>query len=55
MPFFDPTRYRQLVGGLVYLTVTYPDIVYAVQSISQFLATPRTSHFNAVLRIFYYV
>ena len=32
--------YRQLVGSLVYLIVTRPDIAYAIHLVSQFLATP---------------
>ncbi|KAL4029945.1 hypothetical protein IC575_008173 [Cucumis melo] len=47
--------YRQLVGSLIYLTVTRPDIAYAVHIVSQFMAAPRTIHFTAVLRILRYV
>ncbi|KAJ9554537.1 hypothetical protein OSB04_018582 [Centaurea solstitialis] len=36
----DATRYRQLVGSLVYFTVTRPDIAYAVHTVSQFMAAP---------------
>jgi hypothetical protein len=49
-PFRDPTLYRHLVGSLVYLTVTRPDISYVVHQVSQFMATPRSTHFSAVLR-----
>ncbi|KAL0539908.1 hypothetical protein IC582_024129 [Cucumis melo] len=51
----DPTLYRQLVGSLIYLTVTRPDIAYAVHIVSQFMAAPRTIHFTAVLRILRYI
>ena len=54
-PLSNPTLYRQLVGSLVYLTVTRPDIAYAVHIVSQFLAAPRSTHFSAVLRILRYV
>ncbi|XP_051136964.1 uncharacterized mitochondrial protein AtMg00810-like [Andrographis paniculata] len=51
----DPTLYRQLVGSLIYLTVTRPDIAYAVHIVSQFMSVPRTTHHSAVLRILRYV
>ena len=40
----DATLYRQLVGSLVYLTVTCPDIAYAVHIVSQYMSAPRTPH-----------
>ncbi|XP_026420064.1 uncharacterized protein LOC113316046 [Papaver somniferum] len=51
----NPTLYPQLVGSLNYLTITGPDISYVVHVVSQFMASPRTSHFAAVLRILRYV
>ncbi|XP_026450884.1 uncharacterized protein LOC113351015 [Papaver somniferum] len=53
--FPNPTLYRQLVGSLNYLTITRPDISYAVHVVSQFMDAPRTSHFDAVFRILRYV
>ncbi|KAL0541043.1 hypothetical protein IC582_021073 [Cucumis melo] len=47
--------YRQLVGSLIYLTVTRLDIAYAVHIVSQFMAAPRTIHFTTVLRILRYI
>jgi len=44
-----------LVGSLVYLTVTRPDISYAVHQVSQFMTTPHFTHFSAVIRILRYL
>ncbi|KAL0536936.1 hypothetical protein IC582_025901 [Cucumis melo] len=55
VPLDDPTLYRPLVGSLIYLIVTRPDIAYAVHIVSQFMAAPRTIHFTAVLRILRYI
>jgi hypothetical protein len=37
----DPTMYRQLIGSLMYLTHTRPDIQYAVNALSQFMCEPK--------------
>jgi len=34
----DPTKYHKLVGRLIYLTITRPNIVYLVRALSQFIA-----------------
>lgn len=51
----DPGQFRRLIGRLLYLTVTRPDISYAVTYLSQFMQKPRTSHFHAALRIVRYL
>jgi histone deacetylase 1/2 len=51
----DATRYRSVVGGLQYLTVTRPDLSYAVNRVCQFLHEPRDTHWTAVKRILRYV
>jgi hypothetical protein len=44
----EPVAYRMLVESLVYLTITRPDISYAVQQVSQFMTSPRHLHMVAV-------
>ncbi|KAK6123866.1 hypothetical protein DH2020_042391 [Rehmannia glutinosa] len=51
----DPTLYRTIVGSLVYLTITRPDIAYVVHIVSQFVTSPTTVHWAAVLRILRYL
>ncbi|KAL0546824.1 hypothetical protein IC582_016742 [Cucumis melo] len=55
VPLEEVSLYRQLVGSLIYLTVTRPDIAYVVHIVSQFMAAPRTIHFIVVQRILRYI
>ena len=54
-PISDATRYRQLVGSLIYLTITRSDISHAVGMVSKFMDAPHSVHYAAVLRILRYV
>ena len=54
-PLSDATLYRNLVRSLIYLTVTRPDISYAVHIVSQFMAAPRSPHYVVVIRILRYL
>jgi len=47
----DATLYRQLVGSLIYLTMTRPNIAYAVHLVSQYMSALRTPHYTTPLRI----
>ncbi|XP_019266133.1 PREDICTED: uncharacterized protein LOC109243629 [Nicotiana attenuata] len=51
----DPTSYQQLVGKLLYLTMTRPDIAYVVQNLSQFMQKPKKSHMEGALRVVRYL
>ncbi|GJV06340.1 hypothetical protein Tco_1343996 [Tanacetum coccineum] len=50
----DAHLYRSMIGSLMYLTASRPDIMFAVCVCSCFHVTPKTSHLNAVKRIFKY-
>ncbi|GAA0139636.1 transmembrane signal receptor [Lithospermum erythrorhizon] len=51
----DPTLYRQLVGSLQYLTLTRPDLSFAVNKVCQHMHDPQASHFLLVKHILRYV
>ncbi|XP_058211908.1 uncharacterized mitochondrial protein AtMg00810-like [Rhododendron vialii] len=51
----DKERYQRLVGRLIYLAHTRPDVTYAVGVVSQFMHDPRTSHLDTVYRILRYL
>jgi histone deacetylase 1/2 len=51
----DATRYRSIVGVLQYLTLTRPDLAFAVNEVCQYLHSPTTDHWTAVKRILRYV
>jgi histone deacetylase 1/2 len=53
--YSDPTRYRQIVGVLQYLTFTRPDICYAVNKVCQFMHSPTDGHWSLVKRIVWYL
>ena len=62
-PFWDTTstlfddvgRYHRLIGKLIYLTVTRPDISHAAGLLSQFMSEPRLVHWNGAQRVLAYI
>lgn len=50
-PFLDIPAYRRLIGRLLYLNTTRPDITYITQQLSQFLSHPSQTHHTAAMRV----
>lgn len=53
--FHDPSLYRSIVGSLQYLSLTRPDVSFAVNIVCQFLQRPTIHHWTAVKRILRYL
>jgi len=51
----DAERYRRLVGRLIYLYFTCPELSYCVHVLSQFMQHPREEHWHAALRVVRYL
>ncbi len=51
----DITMYIRIVGSLIYMTITRPDLSYAIGVVSQFMQTPRKPHLDVVRRILRYI
>ncbi|GJT57245.1 retrovirus-related pol polyprotein from transposon TNT 1-94 [Tanacetum coccineum] len=51
----DPTHYREMVGTLMYLTASRPDLTFVVCMCARYQAKPTEKHLHAVKRIFKYL
>ncbi|CAL2238866.1 unnamed protein product [Prunus armeniaca] len=54
-PLMDPSEYCQVVSALQYLTITQPDLSYAVNQVCQFMHSPTTLHWQVVKCIMRYL
>lgn len=51
----DPSTYQRLIGKLIYLTVTRPDIAFSVQILTQFMQRPTSVHMQNAKRLLRYI
>lgn len=51
----DPHPYQRLLGKLIYLTITRPDITFSVHILTQFMQHPTTAHMDAALKLLRYL
>jgi hypothetical protein len=51
----NSTSYRQLIGNLIYLTITHQYLSYVVSILSRFMQEPREIHWNATKRVLRYI
>ncbi|KAL0368329.1 UNVERIFIED_CONTAM: Retrovirus-related Pol polyprotein from transposon RE2 [Sesamum calycinum] len=51
----EPNKYRKLIGRLLYLGFTRPDISFAVKQLSQYLQRPTEQHWHAALHVVHYL
>ncbi|XP_055831031.1 secreted RxLR effector protein 161-like [Solanum dulcamara] len=54
-PLIDQFAYQKLIGKLLYLNMTRPDISFSTQTLSQFLNQPKKSHMEVALRVVKYL
>ncbi|GKE41345.1 uncharacterized mitochondrial protein-like protein [Tanacetum coccineum] len=53
--FSNPVKYRQVVGSLKYVTLSRPDMDFAVNKVCQYIHAPTENHWSAVKRILRYL
>ncbi|XP_049935313.1 uncharacterized mitochondrial protein AtMg00810-like [Nymphaea colorata] len=54
-PLKNATTYRRLVGKLIYLTITRPDIMFSVHVLSRHMQQPTTTHLDSAMKVLRYL
>ena len=52
---YDSTQFRRLIEHLLYLTLSQPDLTFAVHKLSQFVSQPRLPHLHALHHLLRYL
>ena len=55
LDLIDSTMYRQLVGSLMYMVNTKPNICFAMSTLGQFMCEPRKMHWVVVKHVLRYI
>jgi hypothetical protein len=53
--YVDSTLYKSMIGSLLYITTTRPDIAFSIGMYTRFQSNPKESHLTAVKRILKYL
>ena len=51
----EPYRYRRLIGRLIYLSTTRPELSYVIHVLSQFMHCPKEEQWDTALRVVRYL
>jgi hypothetical protein len=51
----DTTMYKRILGSLIYMTITRPNLSYAIGVVSQFMLTPQKPHLDVMKCILRYI
>lgn len=54
-PFLELSRYRRLVGRLIYLTITRPELTYPDHVLRKFMQTLLQDHWDAAMQVLGYL
>ena len=54
-PYVDQRTYRSMIGSLLYITASRPDIMQVVGMVGRYQSTPKQSHLVVITRIFKYL
>jgi len=54
-PKVDASQYRSLIGGMQYLSLTRPDMAYAINKLAQYMHSPSQTHWTAAKRLLRYL